>query len=359
VNGFDKKGQIPTTYNWNLTVQRELPGRILVDVGYVGSSSSHILYRYNENAIPLGSAWLPQNQDPTNANPKFDGTTSIQPNFYRPHVGFNGTTAYGFGANSNYNSLQASANRRFGNSVTFGAAFTWSKSLGTTNDDYTTNIPFNIRKADYSMLSTDREKVLVINYVYNLPSFVKSPAFAGKVGGLIVNGWQLSGITSFQSGAPTSLSFSIANTGNLNERYTWSPDVGPRPSFSSPLKIQKDMYGWINASSMTLAPYKSSQGFDSARYQTFGPGFENWDVSIFKKVPLRKESAYIQLRVEMFNSFNHPNFNAFNSGVTFNAAGQITNLPTALGGGGGRFGFGALTTTMDPRRIQLGAKVYF
>jgi len=359
VNGFDRRGQIPTTYNWNFTIQRELPFDILLDVGYVGSSSSHILYRYNENAIPFGSAWLPQNQDPTNASPKFDGTTSNQPNFYRPYVGYNGTTAYGFGANSNYNSLQVSANKRFGKSFTFGMAYTWSKSLGTTNDDYTTNIPFNIRKADYSMLNTDREHVLVLNYVYNLPHFIKSTTAAAKVGGLFVNNWQVSGITSFQTGAPASLSFSISGIGNLNERYTGSPDVGPRPSFSSPLTIQKGMYGWINTSSLMLAPYKSSQGFDAARYQTFGPGLENFDISIFKNVPLYRERVKMQLRVEMFNSFNHPNFNAFASSAGFNTAGQITNLPAALGGGGGRFGFGALTTTGDPRRIQLGAKVYF
>jgi hypothetical protein len=67
----------------------------------------------------------------------------------------------------------------------------------------------------------------------------------------------------------------------------------------------------------------------------------------------------MQLRVEMFNAFNHPEFNGWNTGATFNQAGQITNLPTALGGSGGRFGFGALTGTGDPRRIQLAAKFYF
>ena len=104
----------PTTYNWNLTIQRELPGQLLLDVGYVGSSSNHNLYRVNQNAIPLGAAWLPQNQDPLNTSPKFDGTTSNQPNFYRPYRGYTNTTDYGFGANSNYHSLQASAHRRFG-----------------------------------------------------------------------------------------------------------------------------------------------------------------------------------------------------------------------------------------------------
>jgi len=87
------------------------------------------LYRYNQNAIPLGAAWLPQNQDPLNASPKFDGTTSNQPNFYRPYQGYANTIAYGFGANSNYHSLQVSANRRFGRDLTGGVAYTWSKAI--------------------------------------------------------------------------------------------------------------------------------------------------------------------------------------------------------------------------------------
>jgi hypothetical protein len=358
-NGFDKKGQIPTTYNWNATIQRELPGNILFDIGYVGASSNHLLYRYNQNAIPFGAAWLPQNQDPLNTSPKFDGTTSNQPNFYRPYQGYANTIAYGFGANSNYHSLQVSANRRFGKDLTGGVAYTWSKAMGTTNDDYTTNIPFNIRKADYSMLNNDRTQVLVLNYVYNLPRFIRSTASAAKVGKLIVNDWQISGITGFQSGAPTSLGFSIAGIGNLNERYTGSPDVGPRISFSGPISYPGSIYQFVNGSVLALPPVKGSQGFDSARYQVRGPGFQNWDISVFKNVPIHGEAMKLQLRAEMFNAWNHPEFNGFNTSATFNTAGQVTNLPTALGGGGGRFGFGAFTGTSDPRRIQLAAKFYF
>ena len=58
-----------------------MPGQILLDLGYVGSSSNHNLYRVNQNAIPLGAAWLPQNQDPLNTSPKFDGTTSESAEF--------------------------------------------------------------------------------------------------------------------------------------------------------------------------------------------------------------------------------------------------------------------------------------
>lgn len=359
VNGFDKAGEIPTTYNWNLTIQRELPGGILFDIGYVGASSNHILYRYNQNAIPLGAAWLPQNQDPQNASPKFDGTTSNAPNYYRPYQGYTNTTAYGFGANSNYHSLQVSANRRMSKSLTGGVAYTWSKAMGTTNDDYTTNIPFDIRKADYDVLNNDRTHILVLNYVYNLPSFVKSSSAAGKVGKLIANDWQVSGITAFQTGAPNNVGFSISGIGNLNERYTGSPDVGPRVVYKGPISYPKTEYAWIDASVLGLPTVKGSQGFDSTRYPVRSPGFQNWDVSIFKNIPLKGESMKLQLRVEMFNAWNHTNFNGFNNSATFNSAGQVTNLPNALGGSGGRFGFGALTGTMDPRRIQLAAKLYF
>jgi hypothetical protein len=85
----------------------------------------------------------------------------------------------------------------------------------------------------------------------------------------------------------------------------------------------------------------------------------NYDITVMKYIPLGTERIKMQLRAEMFNAFNHPQFNAINNAATFNSAGQITNLPTALGGGGGRFGFGAVTGTQDPRRIQLAVKLYF
>ena len=359
VVGFDEGGKIPTTYNWNLTIQRQLPFDLLLDVGYVGSSSNHNLYRVNQNAIPLGAAWLPQNQDPLNANPKFDGTTSNQPNFYRPYLGYTNTTDYGFGANSNYNSLQVAAHRRFGRNFTFDIAYTWSKVMGTANDDGVNVNPFNARVAEYGPLFYDHTHVLVFNYVYNLPSFVKSKSVAGKVGGLIANEWQISGITTFQTGQPDNLSFSISGIGNLNERYTGSPDVGPRVVMTGSPSYPKSIYQWMNPGILALPAVKGSAGFDSAPRSIRRPGDNDLDISIFKNIPLPREGMKIQLRVEMFNAFNHARFNDFNRSAQFNQAGQLINTPSALGGTGGRFGFGALTGTADPRRIQLAAKFYF
>jgi hypothetical protein len=359
VVGFDEAGHIPTTYNWNLTIQRQLPFSLIMDVAYVGSVSNHDPYRLNENAIPLGAAWLPQNQDPLNANPKFDGTTSNQPNFYRPRLGYTNTTDYAFGANSNYNALQTSAHRRFGKSLTFGGAYTWSKVMGTADSYSSTVNPFNSRVADYAPLGYDRTHVASFNWVYNTPEILKSKSAMGKVGGAIVNNWQVSGIASFMTGGPITPSFSISGIGNLNERYTGSPDVGPRLVMTSAPSYPKSIYQWLSPAGLALPPVKGSQGFDSARNSVRNPGDNDWDISTFKNFKVKREGTYFQLRVEMFNAFNHTRFNAFNSSAQFNTAGQLVNTPSVLGGTGGRFGFGALTGTADPRRIQLAAKFYF
>jgi hypothetical protein len=363
VNGFDKNGQVPTTYNWNLSVQRELPYNVLFDIGYVGSLANHLIYRRNYNAVPLGSAWLPQNQDPLNANPAFDGSTTKAVNFYRPYMGYNDASVIAFGANSNYHSMQMSANRRFGKDVTFGVAYTWSRALGTTTDDGTTNHPFNMRSADYGPLFFHRTHNLVFNYVYNLPKFVKGDSAGARVAGLVANGWQISGITTMQTGQPDNLSFGIDGVGNLNERFTGSVNVGARPIPTNSFNYVKSDYSWIDAggAGFRTPAFKGSQGFDAAPRNVYRPGDHNWDVSVFKNLPLAKgESKYIQLRVEMFNAWNQTRFSDFNRSMTFSRdLTRVINLPNALGGNGGRFGFGALNATRSPRIIQLAAKIYF
>jgi hypothetical protein len=105
----------------------------------------------------------------------------------------------------------------------------------------------------------------------------------------------------------------------------------------------------------------TSAGLDSAFRTVRTPGIHNWDISIFKNVPLWSSDGkrYLQLRIEMFNAPNHTQYSDFNRSVTFNQQGQITNLPAALGGGGGQYGFGAINAARDPRFMQLGAKIYW
>lgn len=365
VIGFDRGGHVPTTYNWNVSIQRELPRGVLLDVGYVGSASNHNIGRVNTNYARFGSAWLPENQDPLVANPRFDGTTTKQINLYRPYLGHNDANLIGFGASSNYHSLQVSANRRLGRDLLFGVAYTWSKALGVTSGDGDFLHPENARMANYGVLAFDRRHNLVFNYTYTLPKPARGGnALDNAVGRLIFNNWQISGITNMTSGQPDWISLSVRGLGgaDVNRIWTGSETIGPRVVIKgNPTKSrgERGEYAWINTGVFAL-PGIGSQGLDSGVRPIIRPGDHSWDISIFKNVPLGAESRYLQLRLEMFNAFNQVRFSDFNRSATFDrATGQITNLPAALGGGGGRFGFGALTGTRDPRLVQLAAKFYF
>ena len=148
------------------------------------------------------------------------------------------------------------------------------------------------------------------------------------------------------TGQPDNLSFTISGIGNLNERYTGSPDVGPRIVMNNSPSYPKDIYQWMTPAGLALPPVKGSEGFDSAPRSIRRPGDHGLGRFRLQKLPdPPKEGMRLQLRVEMFNAFNHARFNDFNRSAQFNTAGQLINTPAVLGGTGGRFGFGALTGT--------------
>ena len=388
--GVAGDGHLPTVYNYNFGVQRILPLNMLLDVAYVGSLSRHQteLVPFNDSAF--GSAWLPQNQDPTKcpviAACNLNGDNALPVSFYRPYIGYNGPAGsaqgalYEFGGTANYNSLHVALNRRLTGRLQFGVAYTWSKALGVQSSTTTNGaLPATVdwRKGMYGPLDFDRTQMLTINYLFDLPEFAsKSRWLNSVVGREILNGWQLSGITAFSSGAPisptagnsTSPIYSVSTgTGTisgaqLNRQVTGSEDVAPRYAFTcDPQSGGGSSQAFFNAACFAPAP-KGSVGVDSGWNRLRGPGYNNWDISVFKKFHWAKEeSRYLQLRLETFNAFNHTEWGGVNVNAVFNTVGQITNLPSALGGSGGRFGFGALTTVRSnsQRILQIAAKLYF
>jgi len=364
LRGFDIGGHIPTTYQWNVTIQRQLPWNSVLEVGYVANRGTHLLSRINLNAAPLGSAWLPQNQDPTVATPSNDGRTTLPINLYRPYPGHDNISVTGFGAYSNYHSFQASLNRNLGNGVTFGVAYTWSKTLGLTNGDQDEVHPFNARMGNYSYLDFDVPHIAVFNFVYTTPKVAKNQNFLDNpVGRVIFNNWQVSGLATMQSGQASNIGLSFTGLGgaDVNRIWTGSENVGPRVSLrGNPGNGPKTIDAWIDTSVFVM-PAVGSAGLESAARIVRRPGTHNWDISVFKNVPLWSEGQrFLQLRLEMFNAPNHTQFSDFNRTITFNPNnGQVTNLPTAVGGGGGRYGFGAINADRDPRRLQLAAKIYW
>ena len=360
---MSEDGHIPTVYSYNVTIQRTLPFSVVLDAGYVGTTNRHLPLRVPVNEPAFGSAWLPQNQDPT-MTAKNDGTTTLPINFYRPYVGIGAISMTNFGGTSNYNGLQISANHRMARGLQFGASYTFSKVLGSASTYGASLNPFDIRHTNYGKLAYDFTNVMVINYIYQLPKLPKGTSFNNPVTRLFLNDWQVSGITTFQTGSPQNITYSISGVSSavLNREITGLESVAPRPVLSANPTLSKGsrtMYEYFNTTVVGLA-LKGSRGADSSPYIFTGPGTNNFDASIFKNVPFTKvESRFLQLRCEMYNSLNHTQFSGINTSATLSSTGAITNLPTALGGAGGRYGFGAVTSARSARVIQLALKLYF
>ncbi len=369
---LSKDGHVPTVYNFNLGIQRELPLGLLLDVAYVGTQSRHLTSFAPFNALAFGSAWLPETQNPT-VTPRFDGTTNLPANLYRPYAGYGGgqTAAgqsasgqYTFGGSANYNALQVSANRRAGRGLQLGASYTWSKAMGTSQDHLT-----NTRGVNYGRLTLDRSHGLTFNYIYDIPSIARpGSALDNPFGRQVFGGWQISGLSSFSVGAPQTASYTLTGIGNAerNRRITGSEDFEPRIVLTcNPNKSRGERA--INAYIRTecFAPAsRGSIGNDSGVNTLRGPGLSNWDLSLFKKFRYGEGSnRYIQLRVQAYNVFNHTNWQTLNAAAQFNpTTGALVNAANATTN---RDGFGALTAVRGngalggPRIIELAGKLYF
>ena len=362
VTRISPDGHVPTVYNYNAGIQRELTRNLLLDVSYVGSLSRHLYLNQPFNNVPFESAWQPYSQDPT-LTPKFDGTTNLFANMYRPLAGYTNGNDRTWGGSANYNSLQAGLTKRAG-SLQYGVNYTWSKALGVNNGHLT-----DARNANYGPLGLDRTQSLAINYSYDIPSLANHSSFLNNgAGRTIFNGWQLTGITSVVSGAPTNVSYSISTGGStlsgaaLNRQITGSEDVGPRVVLTCNPNLPGGTRGidaYINTSCFAPAA-KGSRGMDSGFNRIRGPGLHQWDMSLFKNIQMG-ERVRAQLRLEAYNVFNHTQWANFNSTITFDGTGKVTNLPTQLGGTGGRFGFGSLSQVRgnSARILQIAAKLYF
>ena len=374
---LERDGHVPTVYNFSTEVQRELPSQVLLSVSYVGTQSRHLIELWPFNALPFGSAWLPENQDPTKPATT-NGSSALLNNLYRPYPGYSGgqTTAgqsaigiYSFTGSANYNALQVSANRRAGRGLQIGTSYTWSKALGTTDGtaDGRGHLT-DTRHANYGPLTLDRTQGLTFNYIYDIPSLARPGSFLdNSLGRQVFGGWQVSGLSSFSVGAPVTLTYTLTGVANAqrNRQTTGSEDFAPRVVLTCNPNLSRGsraLLAYIDTSCVTQAS-RGSIGNDSGVNSLRGPGVNNWDVSLFKKFKYGENpSHYIQFRVEAYNVFNHTNWQTFTSTAQINpATGQITNLPSAVG----RDGFGALTTVRGvdalggPRIIQLAGKLYF
>ncbi len=297
----------PTAWNWNLTVQRELPAATTVEVAYVGRRGYYLQRERNINQLAPGT---------------IQANAGINADALRPFRGLGIIRLSENAANSWYHGLQIQAERRFKSGLGYGVSYTWSKSIDNASNKR--NILFNsFDDRVYRAISDyNRTHVFIANYIYELP-FLKDSRSAL---GFVLRGWEISGITQFQSGRPLSAwrRDDIAGVGPGSGEQPWNvtgspllPDSQRRFSNSN-----VDQNFWFNPTVFSR-PTPGTFG-NAGRNLILGPGFMNWDVGIRKNFRV-SETSRIQFRAELFNFPNHPNWNNPNVDPTSGDFGRVTS----------------------------------
>lgn len=369
ITGVERSGKVPTVYSYSLGVQRDAGWGISYDIAYVGTQSRHLITNYDINTIPYGTAFTKAAQNPANfvggvvpnvepnlppeyaaAGYNFSGQYAYASNYLAPYSGYDQLPYTKFNGTANYNGLQASLQRRFSKTLTFGAVYTWSKSMTTESNDNGYVDPFNPRLYNYQVASWDRRNVAAVNYVWNLPSVTKH--FGGPHWlALLTDDYILSGLSNFMTGTPNWSTF-------------WTPgntfDGGRQWSKLAPINLSLD------ASGNPILPALGHPDKGTPDRLRSG-GMNTSDVSLFKNIPLPgKVDRSIQLRCETYNFFNHTNFASKNFGVNYTAPSYNSNNNTytpesisLVKGFGQPTSVYAPAGTGGPRVIQLAARISF
>jgi hypothetical protein len=340
--------QVPwdTVQSASAGLQHTFGTNLVVDVGYTLQYVYHEHLTFDENYIPVGGEWPfnAANQDPTTGG---STANNLNSNLERTiYPGYGAITTNEFLGHSNYNALTSSMNKRYTHGLALGAAFTYSKAMGTTSYSPVLTgvggVPSN-EAWNYGRIGTDRPINLQINYSYDIPGIAKKLGVKGL--GYITDHWQFSGITSVQSGAPFNPGCSLTSgSASVTGGYTGTPDVGQRCEvLSNPLtNVPAGTYFNPNAFAMpalATGPNNSIVGPPALGNLGGGAGvlsyphITNFDMTLTKSIPLGGENAkrILKLQAQAYNAFNHSEFNAENTGATFNPTTNQVSNATAVG----------------------------
>ncbi len=361
----------PYVQQYNLAVEGQLPAQFALGVSYVGSVGTHLSLRRELNQLqPLaqtpyapGQA-ISQNDCNTGTINGVAPTGDLlahlsvacgnDPNPYRPFLGAGSINRYEDTAHSNYNGVQVSLRRYFGH-LNGSLAYTYSHSLDNASDGSSNSeLPNSYNKTmSYASSNFDQRHLLEISIVYDLPSF-RNRALQSTVGG-----WQISDLTSFQTGTPFSVINNLYsdNAGVANGISTSITSYGGSAAQSYP-----DIVGDIHAKPSTsmAANAQGPRLYNAAAFAaptglTFGtagrniltlPRRTNFDMGLFKQFPVR-ESMHFELRGEAFNAFNHTQWSAIN------------NQASSYVGASNPSSFLTATAAHNARILQIAAKFVF
>jgi hypothetical protein len=335
----------PTRWNWNVTLQQQLPGRhSSFSIAYVGARGLHNWDVFDINQAPAGSL---------TDNP------GVNINYLRPYKGFAFIQQAQSGVSEFYHSLQMGWNWNFGDGSLFGVAYTWSKDMDN-GSNYHTIVPDTYNTSNlWGPSEFDVRQVFIVNYLYVVPFFKGQHTLVGKVAG----GWQISGNTQMQTGLPCSVGAAndyagVGETGSFNCEPPSIPSgsvgqfwvqnggvthlgkfAGPTGTSSSP----KWFATTTGAGTPLFTPppagtFNLQRGI---RDNLYAPGLVNWNIALIKAFPVFRENGF-EFRAEAYNFPNHPNLASPNYTPTSSQFGEVT-----------------AKTTSNPRTLQVGLRYQF
>jgi hypothetical protein len=308
----------PEAYNWNFTVQRELPWQSVLSVAYVGRRGLH-LQRESDINQPTTATVL--------ANP------GINLDALRPFKGYNSIRESDNVASSRYHSLQVQWNRRFSKGLMIGATYTLSKSWddGSNQRDIIPDT-YNAHNL-WGPSEFDDRHIVILNFLYELPFFKNQSNLAGK----LLGGWQVSGLAQFQTGLPCGVgsnndfagvgldgSFGCGSEGNF-----WVKNGTPTILALMAHNGNNDPNLYFQTTNpdgsaiFTKPPAGTFNLQNNIRDIIYQPGFDNWNMGLFKKFTVNERMNF-QFRTEAYNVFNHPNWSGPGLNPTSGNFGKVT-----------------------------------
>jgi hypothetical protein len=360
---------------FNPTVQHEFKGGHLLSVGWVGTIGEHLPRTQNINRVNdtvPATMLVPQLAGTTGCDSS--GNCNVQSilynkqhpiTFFLPYQAYNTISLSELAGASRYQSLHANYRRALGHGLTYQIAYTYAHGFDTNSSNGSS--PFDPSYYDrwWATQSFNRTHVFTANYIYELPFFKNNSSHLVKSG---LGGWEFSGITNFWSGMPVGNISCVASgkasgTGqsmNCNSlgavkiaKSTYNdPTFGPTPEWFNPGTLGMPLLSQYTA---TATPSPGMFGY-MGRDVLIGPGRNNWDLALLKdfQAPWFKgEHSTLQLRIESYNTFNHPQF----FGVKASCAST-----TPYGGpcnDSNNIGNGEVSSAWNPRNMQFGLKFVF
>jgi hypothetical protein len=379
---FQYNADVASSLQWNAGAQMALPWSSSLDVSYVGNHGFNRLGAFqagssvNLNAVDIGTAYLPQYQDPTRTPGAVPGATALTTNLLRPYRGYSTIAQQTTSFHDMYHSVQASFNRRFRSGVQFGVNYT----LGISQ---TGNLGLQKRlvhapdgsyslspdQTAYEKLNEDtglRRHVLRANAVWDLPD-VHAEQGAMRAVGYLANDWQLSAIFEAGSGGPYDIGFSYQNNGS-NVNLTGSPDYGARIIYTGDpgAGCTGAQFSQFNVNAVT-GPGYGSTGLESGRNTLHGCADHTIDLALARNIRVGG-GRQVQLRLDAFNAFNIVVLSGRSSTIQYVSPTNLTirNSQTLPDGSidpdrltPRKAGFGAATGAQGMRSIQLTARFSF